>query len=393
MSQHRNVSSEQIDCEVQLYQTGLRSETEISDGSEPVIDAFSIALPELIDESEGVRELVAGYFAHEQIITHSYRKRKLFACTQLQLLDPKVRTAVGYPDEFDDPARMKDVLRELFADPRRQSYTATQRNLHRALQTNRSQRAVVLAVSSAALTGHQLFGEPTRFHEWGSAGNFVLKAMATQRFKDVSAIAADGSPDPKFAALFNFISHMSKFGTAVGIEAHPPMTADDHAFIKACSLNPSQLDTASSPSEDEETYDLLSTMDFSAITDVKGNFFRLKAADEGMLRTDPSDIASLSFVLGQNQRHADALIQRILPTMRRDGKLIITDYVNVHPHNRTKLRFPKRWDSLDWPCKTVILDKSRLDEGFQTVLEWKTGVCETVRCGPDSAALGAPFAA
>lgn len=393
MTQHRSVSPEEIDCEVQFYQSSLRSDAEISKSGEPVLDAFSSALPDLIDESDVVRDLVAGYFAHEHLTGHSYRKRKLFACTQLQLLDPATRIAVGYPDGFSDPARMKDVLRELFGDTRSQSYRDTQKNLHRALQTNRSQRAVVLAVSAAALTGHQPFEETTRFHEWGSAGNFVLKAMASHRFKDVSAVAADGSPDLKFGALFNFISHMAKLGTAVGIEARPPMTAEDRAFIKACSLNPSQLDTASATSGDEEVYDLLSAMDFPSISDVKGNFFKLKAADERMLRASPSDIASLSFVLGQNQRRADALIERILPTMRRSGKLLITDYVAVDPHNRSKLQFLKRWEGSDWLCKTVLLDKGNPDQGFQTVLEWKTGGCETVRRGPDSAALGAPFAA
>ena len=390
MAAIRNISESQLSGEYIGLISGMRQRAEITT-SEPVSDAFFAVLPDVLEQFPDAHDLFYKYVGGEQVDNNAYRRRKIFACTQALVISNYARIEFGYPEKFGNYETMHDFLSMTFSDANSPLYQKMQRLLGKDLPTNRPQRAIIPAVVAAGLRARHSFDGNIVCSEWGASGNHLLKAWALRKFMDIVLLDQNGVPDVAEAKWFNFTARTIPLYWGIGIEKSPPRTTEDRDLLKSASLRPSHLDFYIKNGFHEENYDVITEIEVANVSTMHGDFFNLRERDRARLMNKPANIASVSFVLGQNKHRAKELLGIIRPTMAYGGKILVTDRVSVDPKNPKKIIHSDNWDD-DWSTKTLMIDASHPKQAIKTVMEWKNGDCEVGRRGPDYSALGLPAA-
>lgn len=375
----------------------MQSEAVSPPQGDPIIGAFNEAAYEVYHSEPGYRATIDRYLQIERIGTPSYLLNKFYKPHQKALMPQRVRNQVAFPDIFSSAAVWKEWLTETYADPKAPASQELRYWLSQPLQVNRPERAKVPAFLSAIQSMRHAFTlaeEAAVVHEYGSAADLVLRAFALRMMGNARVIDQHGNEDQPLSFMFNLLTHTARLGEGVTVEARPPKTEEDRAWVAASTLGPSQLNSSGSPSIDTVEEDRLMTL-FGAqppapITSLEGNFLRLSRYNQQVLTDKPADIVFLSHVLSQNRRRTERVIRGILPYMNPRGIIAINEYAGVDPRNPQHLKFLDRWYSQKWLCQTIVLDLADPDRQFRTLFTWETSRCEQVQINQDELTRLAP---
>lgn len=355
----------------------LRSQIEFPPNNEEVTRQFHDAALFCNVKYAAYRTLTNAYLASEPVPVPSYWLNKFFKAHQIELLRPEMRDSWDYPEAFNDSAVWREFITTNLSQPDTQLYKNVFNNLQHRLQINRWKRKQAPAFLMGAMREHNT--NPFVVHEYGSAENLVLKALATRAIADTVVCSEGSIPDHRMSERFNSITALAELGKGYGVEINAPTTEEDHHRIKGYTLDPSQLDSKSVDGREEDTYDMLVELPPPSVKLISGDFLRLPDESAKELQQNKADIAFLSHVLPQNPGRLEEVLSTVLSNVKPSGIILVNEYASPDPANTKNLIYPSNWYSSRWQCATMGLLADRPEEGFFTIFNWETAHCERVR--------------
>lgn len=379
----QELSGTEADLQAEAIFASYEPEPDSDQPYDEVKAAMGIALRDHFSCSEVFRNLMRNYVAQEPIGNVAYRNRHVTACIQALVLDPQTRGQFGYPHTFPVINSWRNVLEGKLSDSGSSSFQEAERLLAMAYQKNKVSRAGIMAVAAAGLIITERLHDAPVYHEWGAAANLVLNGLARRDFGQVTFVGNDGGVDKLATNDYGILAKTTLFKKGIGIEKQPPQSAADDLFIKSCTLNPNRLGT-----DYEQRYDSIAAVQHPDVSMIKADFFKLPARARRSLERNNANVSSLSFVGGQIASNFDRLIATMIPFVDCDGRILVTDYMDISPDNPQKMQLRDQWDSQPWLCKTALLYPAHPERGMKVVLEWQNGDCEVARPGRDFDHLG-----
>jgi hypothetical protein len=379
----------ELEARYNSFAAGLDMQAQAESSEEPVKDNFYREFADFLHRSTAAQAAIYGHLAVEPVTNPGYHRRQLFASAQALLLDDKLRSKADYPHAFADQGTWTSFFGDNLVDVRNPLYQKFGRLLDKPYQKNNYKRGVIIAAVAAGQKVRERLKGPVRCSEIGAGHNLVLTAFAMHRFGRVMLLGADGTLDNTMSSDFNIAARGTELHSGVGVERHPPKTPEDLDYIKSCTFDkPSRLETVGRGGQDEEFYDFMAINKPPNVSMIQGDMLNLTSHATQRLVAKRANIASLSFVIGQNEKLANELVARVIPTVATDGKILVTDRLRIDPDNRGRLIPENDWDADSGACKTVMLDVNHPEKGYKHIIDWQDGDCEVGTPGPDYDAIG-----
>lgn len=357
----------------------LRSQIDSPPNSEEVTRQFHEAALYCTVRIEAYRDLTNAYLATEPVPVPSYWLNKFFKAHQIELLRPEMREKWSYPEAFGGSGKWREFIIAHLSSPDHPVYANVCQNLQQRLQINRWKRKQALAFIIGGMQMERTTNEPFVVHDYGSAENLVLKALAIRAMTNTVVHNQENTPDADQTNAFNEIATAAELGRGYGIEVDPPQAEEDHHRIKGFTMDPSQLDRRAPQGREEDTYDMLVMAPPPSVISIRGDFLDLPHEQAKLLEEDKADMAFLSHIFPQNPGREKEIITKVLKNLKPNGIIMLNEYASPHPENATKLIYPSNWYSTHWRCSTLGLLASRPEEGFFPIFNWRTAHCEHVR--------------
>jgi len=343
-------------------------------------------------EAEAYRQLSLDFIARQEIHLPSHNNNLFFKAHQAILLQDAYRYRLGYPQNFHDLRAWGEFL-ERFTDPQHPDFIKLRYIvLNEQLQANKAARGKSVAFVASGMK--QQFEEPTIIHEVGSGDGQIMKAIVQRMLSRTVVMEPDGSheADPLITNMFNLIVQNATVDEAYGIEASPPVTPDALLWVKSSSLNPSsELDREQLFGHHEDTFDLLSMMQPANVHTIKGDYLRLSKRARQRLERKKATVTFFSHSLYQNPGRFDEMIKTALHNTDPRGKIVVQDFMVVHPDRPQELIFIPHWYESPYSCQVAVLDADKPEDGFYSVLEWETARNQRVRFARDIGRLTEQF--
>jgi len=401
METERNISLRQLQTERAAFLAETRLQIDNPPNGDPVTAAFNDAVLVANVRIPACRELTHSYILGETILSPSYRNNKYLKAHQEPLIDARRREALGYPENFRDPAVWYDFMAKNLSDPQQPVYRRIQRRLDEPLQVNRRQRAKVVAFAAGALERRGSLEGPITVHEYGSAANLVMRALALHQIDRTPVLQQDNEVDDTATDVFNDLAGVTQnggrnsyFGQGIGIEMMPPKTQKDFQWVKSCTLDPLQFDAYVPGGMEETNFDiLLLASPPKPVTTLKADLLNLSRRQAAVLEENPADIVFAPHVLSQIPGQLDQAIETMLRYVKKDGLLIVNEYAAVDEDDPRQLRLAAGWYKDPFLCQTLILEAAAREEGFYPALLWDTAHCKRAKLAPGIGRLTSAFTA
>jgi hypothetical protein len=360
-----------------------------------VIGAFAGAMAERIEYNPLVQSL------YKDIISTTAQTRgavpipteltnkSLRAIQVLMFLYPEYLTnnnTLNYPNDFTTKQVWKSTINKVFDSNNEDlsqplgefKYLMTSQ----ALMSNVDKRSRPLI--PVLQLAKERFNEPPRVLEFGCSRNHILEVMHRQiKMGGVIIQSAEGEED---SATTNYINDLLDYqpgiGTSHGVDIWPLRDPRIKSWAKSCSFYPSELNDP----ELIKRYDEIDDETKQVTGFIHGSATNIDDYMRPLLIPERYHVTFMSTMLYQNNiRDIKKIIKNAVSLTHDSGFVVVQDFAVNESEITTRdsigpvhgIRFPKYWfGKIRFPYRTFVLDKSKVDEGFQEIARWQSSRCE-----------------
>ena len=388
-----------------LLRHEMERQSESPFGGDKLIGTFFSAATNLLDADSEFKSIVDDYMAARTDITHGpYAALLLFRTIHHHA---RMQDA-DYPDiSYAYSGRWKEKIAELLDVPEVKSDIINDLATKR-LQSNKESRAWGPLLPLQALLASGRFERPARILEVGTGRMHLLKMLMMSgwipglEYEKVTVLPQGGDAvNSQVTHAVNQLAHRPmEVGKSLGIDI-VPMSESEHAErVFSDSFSPSELlelklskvnfndeltPAAFAARRREANYYLLDYATPPQLAFAEMNFLDPDSVD--YLKSWQFDVILFSSIMYQ---HSSAERERDIEAAKqiasKNGIILIQDDVKVSDSDAGKTHFYESWSN-DWQYNTLAIDMYNPDE-LQTLIEWKTNLCRTMRFGVGKLAVG-----
>lgn len=394
-----SVNGRQLQGRALAYVVELQSWVDTPPRGDPVLSALSEAQLKAYETLPTYRDAVNGSIAKEKVKIPSYQVNKQNTALVRLASDDAIREDIGWPEFFVTPEPGFELIRDYFSSDKSPALALLEGLPYRRYNKNEPGRAVVPAFFAALMMRSGMIeGDAWNMQENGAAGCLTLAALALRNFilPEVEVIDDEGKVDQRRTDVFNHLVQEAheQFGEGAGIEINPPVSDEEQAWMKCCTLDPVRWDRRDPYGFYEDHYDVLAMTapSLTTVNPVKGNMFKLGVRKEVELK-GRADINNSSHVISQNRRSIDRLIPVTQPRMKKSGLRLMTEYAVEDPADPMRPTMLDRWYRQDYACTTLGNTAAEPEAGWSALLQWKDANCQKVKLVPEGLIKMFPVAA
>lgn len=360
---------------------------DMPEGNDERIRAFAVGAGRMIARDTLVKFEIVDFVVYRDGIMPSTKINLLQRALTKQILkDP---SAYGdFPYAYDESEIWGENLKQVIIDNREKMSTDNFRLdlMCRNVQSNKEERYKSIKII-AELFEARFKGELSIL-DLGASLNHGLKKIALDQelpFSPATIIPMQRSQNDYSKEMEQLKSAQTKkikLGQSLGVDVTNIYDTEINEWVLSCSFRPGEW-------LNPQNIQAFKTLDDSSPEQV--GYLRADARDTEVIREASKgqkyDITFLCTMLYMvtDPLEREEMIQSALEMTKENGLVVIQDAVSVDPSDRRKLVFSKGF--FPWGYKTLILDKTHLDRGFETVLTWDEGRCNKAKVNVGSSAF------
>lgn len=373
-------------------------------GGDQYIGAFFKDALDLKNSSKDFDDIINNYMAERTEITHGpYAALLLFRTIHhhARMNDD------AYPNEsYLTEGTWKNKINELLENPENRNEIILDLET-KTLQSNKESRAWGLLIPLYSLISNGRFERPPRILEVGTGRMHLLKMIIMGgwipglEYENVSVLDEQNRIDLNSTIAVNKLSEKQlSIGESLGIDIVPIAETEHMERVYSDSFSPKELiglkfpvrnlkerfpDEVFAARRREDNYRLLDYATPPQLSFMELDF--LNSAQAELLKPWDFDVIFFSSIMYQHsEEQRDQDINRAKEIVGSNGLIVIQDDVEVADDNPAKSHFYESW-SKDWQYNTLAVDMRNPSE-IQTLIEWETNLCKTMRFGLGRLAVG-----
>jgi len=363
---------------------GLREQAMSPPGGDDRIAAFDYAMLAALEDPK-LRGLLEEGFEHRyrqgrsvspqygaNLCRHSFQKHFL-----------RAREKFGYPEAFLEEDAWKEGINEIVHG--QDSFHELRFDLLvRDIQSNVAERYKSLKIIMHFFR-ERLGDEPLVLDVGCSQNQGLKKIAAGYPFDPVEVVIRnkDGTPtvaglDYKSTSAVNsVIAARQALGPSLGVDAWPLRDLDVKQWARGSSFYPSELLIPGLL----EKYDELDNLQVGNVGFLEANFTEKNFGNEAYKMFDIALFSTVLYQLSPEER--DRMLVNALYWVKPNGLVIIQDFTETVEGKPLQLYFPDKRDGVPFLYKTIVLDPSRIEEGFKECIRWQTPRCRQMEVNLD----------